>query len=161
MGRDHVLYGNTSPHLWEQLSGSTTCLEHSQDTGSNQPKKKKKGFEQLNCKVQSLWLLFLREFLRGNSELFIFRCDSKSLVFGFQTKCRGRKYFKYAHLWWWWCDSQQLQAGRRQMISWRYWTQKESFGILIVVANLSAHCVFSATLMCQEKVVRLPWWHSG
>lgn len=80
-----MLYGNTSPHLWEQLSGSTTCLEHSQDTGSNQPKKKKKGFEHLNYKVQSLWLLFLREFLRPNSELFIFRCDSKSLMFGFQT----------------------------------------------------------------------------
>ena len=150
----HLTSGNSSlaaPPVWNTAKIQEVINQ----------KKKKKGFEQLNCKVQSLWLLFLREFLRGNSELFIFRCDSKSLVFGFQTKCRGRKYFKYAHLWWWWCDSQQLQAGRRQMISWRYWTQKESFGILIVVANLSAHCVFSATLMCQEKVVRLPWWHSG
>ena len=58
-GRNHVLYGSTSPHLWEQLSGSITCLEHSQDSGSNQ---KKQVFEHIKRK------------------LFIFGCIGSSLI---------------------------------------------------------------------------------
>lgn len=73
----HVTSGNNSlaaPPVWNTAKIQEVINQ-----------KNKKGFEHLNYKVQSLWLLFLREFLRPNSELFIFRCDSKSLVFGFQT----------------------------------------------------------------------------